>query len=110
MDFARQWPYVIDQPVVQLEGLVMDAGYLNRIRNREPLVDAMRAYGTRYYIATNLDEIDGCVTASEPGRAGSRSPKMSVTICGEPVWADSYAGYDLRIYDLTAVDTSSPRR
>lgn len=89
---------LIDQPLVQTEGLVMNKEFLAHIRNQDDIVDTLRRYGVRYYVATTGYRADvatavgygppviaGCFQVREPALAGPGSPKMRGRLCFPPV-------------------------
>lgn len=97
--------YLLPDPMVQTEGLVMDRDFLNYIRRRAPLRDALKRYGVRYYIATTYPPYaSGCFLAIEPLQAGPASPHMSAEFCEQP--AAVFQQRDVRtiIYDLDAAE------
>ncbi len=119
--FARQHPghyamgdaagtpaYLMDQPVTQLEGLVMDKRYLENIREQRPLLDVLKQYGVRYYISLDAVDQDGCSFAYEPLQAGPDSPHMTATICQKPVDDFSTGQYQLSIFDLDQKNSVVP--
>ena len=92
--------YLQDQPVVQLEGLVMDKPYLDNIRQERNLVDVLRAYHVRYYVANNPELVNGCLAAREPMQGGPASYSMHGTFCRPPVYGFSYGNYRTYVFDM----------
>jgi hypothetical protein len=89
------------QPIVQLEGLVMDKKFLENIREERNLLDVLKAYGVRYYVSTNaLAEANGCFELSEPKVAGPRSPRMRATLCRAPVKFFTSGEYGVWVFDM----------
>jgi hypothetical protein len=89
------------QPIVQLEGLVMDKRFLKNIREERNLLDVLRAYGVRYYVSTNaVAEANGCFELSEPKVAGPRSPRMRATLCQAPVKFFTSGEYGVWVFDM----------
>jgi hypothetical protein len=89
------------QPIVQLEGLVMDKRFLENIREERNLLDVLRAYGVRYYVSTNaVPEANGCFELNEPKVAGPRSPHMRATLCRAPVKFFTSGEYGVWIFDM----------
>lgn len=71
--------YLIDCPLVQLEGLVMNKEYLNRLHSSDNISDIMKHYKVDYYIATNPANIgSGKYVISEPHQ--SKQWKITDTI------------------------------
>jgi hypothetical protein len=92
---------VIGQPIVQLEGLVMDKKFLEEIRQERNLLDVLRAYGVRYYVSTNaVSSANGCFNLSEPRVGGPRSPHMRATLCRAPVKTFTSGEFDITVFDL----------
>jgi hypothetical protein len=94
--------YLLPDPLVQLEGLVMDKAFLANIRAQRPLQGVLHDYGVRYYVATNPDLQDGCWHAAEPLQAGPDSPRMRGTFCMKPLAHFQHSGYHTLIFDLAA--------
>jgi hypothetical protein len=94
--------YLLHEPLIQLEGLVMDKAFLANIRNQRPLADVLREDGVRYYIATNPVQSDGCWLTAEPLVAGADAPHMRGRFCMQPVAQFPHSGYNTVIFDLAA--------
>ncbi len=92
--------YLVDQPIVQLEGLMMDKAFLERIREQRDVVDTLKAYGVRYYIATDPKPANGCVAVREPVQAGATSKVMRGTLCEAPVYAFAFHGTRTLVFDM----------
>jgi hypothetical protein len=109
-DHAGTPGYLLDRPLVQLEGLVMDKPFLANIQAQRPLADVLHDYGVRYYIASNAVFRNGCWMATEPRAAGSDAPHMQGAFCN-PVLEFQHSGYHTLIFDLAAnpVSDASPR-
>ena len=84
-DRAGRVGYLVHQPMIQLEGLVMDRTFLGYIQRQVPLRTVLDAYGVRYYIATETAPYSGCFKAVEPYQAGPDSPHMLGEFCEKPV-------------------------
>jgi hypothetical protein len=108
---------LMDDPIVQTEGLVMDKDFLGHIRRQENLLDVLHHYGVRYYVATTGygpdiataagygPVISGCFAAREPVLAGPNSPKMQAKLCFPPV-----ATYQLRTHKVWIFDLDEARK
>ena len=46
--------YLLGDPLVQTEGLMMDPGYLLHIRQQDDLLATLRTYGVRYYSSNSI--------------------------------------------------------
>lgn len=83
--------YVLDRPVLQLEGIVGDRRLVENIRREDPLEDVLREYHADYLVVTlanvRSDPTGGCYVTTQPnaGWAGDRAAKMRGEICTEPV-------------------------
>ncbi|WP_419806954.1 hypothetical protein [Terriglobus sp.] len=111
-DGAGAVGYLVHQPFVQLEGLMMDRNYLNLIRNETSLRRIFQAYRVDYYIATyyragntnfHTDRstlLGTCLSAVEPSLGGPTSPKSRDRFCQEPVFQTQYAGTHTVIYHV----------
>ncbi len=99
-DRAGRVAYLLDDPVVQTEGLMMDKDYLRFVRQQTPLRDVLAHYGVHYYIATAYKPFTGCFEANEPAKAGPASAHMRAEFCGPPVATFLHEGTRTLIYDL----------
>lgn len=83
--------YVIDRPVLQLEGIVGDRRMVEHIRREDSLETVLREYGADYLVVSlanvRLEREDGCYAITQPNAewAGERTAKMRGAICTEPV-------------------------
>jgi hypothetical protein len=85
--------YLLGDPLVQTEGLMMDPGYLLHMRHQDDLLATLRTYSVRYYIVFELlvpsrfdKQRDGkCFLAEEPYNVGHATLRMRATLCGPPV-------------------------
>jgi hypothetical protein len=104
-DAAGTPGWMIDQPLVHLEGLMMSHDFVERIRQRQPLEQVFRDYHVNYYVAvwTAGENQDGCLRFAEPNpeQASPRAPHMAMTTCTAPIeviqpgWI-----YQVRIYRI----------
>jgi hypothetical protein len=99
--------YLLHEPLIQLEGLVMDEAFLANIRKQRPLAEVLHEYGVRYYIATNPVENRGCWLTVEPLVAGPDAPHMRGIFCMQPVAEFPHSGYNTVIFDLRAGGAST---
>lgn len=94
--------YLVSQPIIQLEGLVMDKPYLENVRKERDLREVLRAYGVRYYVSSDAVFSNHCYAANEPAQAGPDSPHMHGLFCMQPV-ATFHNNYMVeRVFDLQA--------
>ena len=83
-DAAGMPTYLMQVPVVQLEGLMGDKPFLDRIRRQEPLLEAMVQMGIDYYVTVRPEPSGDCYDVREPAQAGPHSPVMKAHICLQP--------------------------
>lgn len=104
-DRAGMVGYMLGQPMLQTEGLMMDTAFLNHIRRREPLLAVLQAYRVDYYVGFEPvehkgTEANGCFTAVEPAQAGPQSAVMTSTLCDRPVAEFGASSGRTLIFDL----------
>ena len=93
--------WLIPDPIVQTEGLVMDRSFLEQIRTAQPLLPTLARYNTRYYIGTAQQPLSGCFHAAEPWQAGPASPHMQADLCQPPLATFHYGDWYTFVFDLT---------
>jgi len=83
--------YLIDKPVLQIEGIVADRPMVEHVRRQDPLADVLAEYQADYLIVSlagvPAERRDGCVLVTQPHAqwAGLRTAKMRGEICSEPI-------------------------
>jgi hypothetical protein len=83
--------YVLDKPVLQLEGIVADRQLIDYIRSEAPLDEVLRAYRADYLIVSfahqRAESSGGCYLITQPSAewAGERAAKMRGQICSAPM-------------------------
>ena len=77
--------YLMAAPVVQLEGLIGDKAFVDRIRRRQPLLQALDELGVDYYVTVRTQGSGDCYDVREPAQAGPHSPAMTAHLCLTPV-------------------------
>jgi hypothetical protein len=92
--------YLLNQPIVQTEGLMMDHGYLNLISQQLPLRAVLERYGVRYYVGTAMKPFTGCFEAKEPAQAGPHAPHLGGEFCEQPIAQWTFAGVKTMVFDL----------
>jgi hypothetical protein len=92
--------YLLDNPMVQVEGLVMDKAFLEHIKRAEDLHTTLRDYNVRYYIATSHQPFSGCFQAVEPYQAGPSSPTLRGEFCSTPIAQFQHANVQTLVYDM----------
>jgi len=99
-DAAGTFGYYSTEPVVHLEGLVMDKPFLDNISEQRNVVEVMREYNVTFYVGNNLRESDGCYEIVEPRQGGSNSRKMTGTLCDPPVLTFTEGAYSIKVFKL----------
>ena len=92
--------YLASSPIIQLEGLMMDEAYLQKLRAQPPLSSVLRNYGVTYYISSGAMLKGGCYEVSEPLQAGPDSAHMSGIFCQQPVATFLHDGVSTRIFSV----------
>jgi hypothetical protein len=83
--------YVIDHPVVQLEGIMADRRMVDHVKNESSLEDVLREYNVDYLIvslaAARISKEGECYEITQPHTewAGRRTAKMRGEICSPPI-------------------------
>ena len=83
--------YVMDRPVVQLEGIMADRRMVDRIGQEAALEDVLEEYGVDYLVVSlafnRSERRNGCYTVTQPNEnwAGKRTRKLRGEICEEPI-------------------------
>jgi hypothetical protein len=116
--------YVLDKPVLQVEGIVADQRMVEHVRREDPLPDVLREYGADYLIVSlrsvRSARKDGCYAVTQPNAewAGTRSAKMSGDICAEPIehfftpagsnsWS-TFGELETLVWDLRSANWGAP--
>ncbi len=102
-DQAGVTGYLSSQPLIQLEGLVMDADYLQKLKRREPLRQIMEDYGVRYYVTLSSHSPGSCLPLREPGQAGPHSPVSQGVICSPPLATFHRKNVPIYVFDAHAI-------
>ena len=95
--------------LVQLEGLMGDRAFLERIKMKQPLIEALRDLHVDYYATMLLygPQPGPCYTLREPEMAGAQSPVMSGSVCAPVADYTNPAGHHLLIFDVHRLATAS---
>ena len=83
-DAAGTVAYLLERPVLQTEGLVMDRGFVDRITAEQDLVSVLQAYAIDVHVTIHAARSGDCWVVSEPTLAGPASPRMRGRFCGPP--------------------------
>jgi hypothetical protein len=108
-DRAGAVAWLTRQPLVQVEGLTMDRGFLENLRAQRDLVQVLQHYGVRYYISTRAQhDSAGCYRVREPWQAGPDSPVMLGRLCMRPVLEIDHQGFINDVFDLQSQPPGVP--
>ncbi|MBT1191093.1 hypothetical protein [Rhodococcoides kroppenstedtii] len=99
-DAAGTFGYYSTQPIVHLEGLVMDKDFLENIASQRDAVEVMREYNVSFYVGNNLRESNGCFEVVEPKQGGDKSRKMTGILCKQPMLSFSEGSYSIKVFKL----------
>lgn len=103
-DAAGAAGYLMNQPIVHLEGLMMSHGFIERISERQSLEQVFRDYHVNYFVSVwSVDAGNGCRHFIEPAplQSSSRAPHMEMTTCASPVEVIRPGPiYEVRIYRI----------
>jgi hypothetical protein len=103
-DCAGASSFVLQQPLIQTEGLVMDADFLQNIRQEKDLQSVLQNYGVRYYATFRATPENKCFRVEEPSIAGPDSARMHGLLCQTPVATYPAGGATLRIFAIPPRD------
>ncbi len=91
-DRAGLTAYILNVPILQLEGLNADFGMRDHIQYQDNLLSVLEEYHVDYLIETSdkegLPKKQNCYIIEEPhsAQAGKPSNKMRTNICHEPIY------------------------
>jgi hypothetical protein len=100
--------YVMTSTLVQVEGLMGDRAFLSRIRNREPLIQALQELKVDYYTTMLMrgPQPGPCYTLREPEMAGFASPVMAGRLCSPVADFVNPEGHHLLVFDVHRLEAS----
>ena len=101
--------YVMTSTLVQLEGLMGDPAFLERIKRKEPLVEALDELHVDYYTTMLLrgPQAGPCYSLREPEMAGFQSPVMAGKLCSPVADFVNPEGHHLLIFDVHKLAASA---
>lgn len=100
-DRAGLISYLIDSPVVQLEGLTMDKDYLHNLKTTIQLSDLLEKYNIDYYIASMVKKANnGGWIVEEPYKHHKYVITSKDTLFAEPIIIEDSKGWKFYIFDL----------
>jgi len=95
--------YLSKEPVIQLEGLVMDSNYLLKIKNHERLRQILNDYDVSYYVTLASSISGNCIVVREPSQAGPDSPVSTGKICSKPIATFYRMNVPIEVFPAQAV-------
>ncbi len=101
-DRAGRVAYLMPNPILQTEGLMMDRPYLDLLQQQLPLRDVLAKYNVRYYVGTAYDPFSGCFEAIEPAKAGPHSAHLHAEFCEQPQATFFHNGVETLIFNMGA--------
>ncbi len=99
-DKAGLVSYLIESPVVHLEGLVMDKKYISVLKTTPKLLDILEKYKVDFYIANNAKKIDEGYFVEEPTKNHRYMITSADTIDITPIIVEDTHGWQFQIFDL----------
>ncbi len=94
--------YLVDAPILQIEGLMMDKPFLDNIRMERNLPDVLKSYGVDFYISTRAEpDAHGCYAVKEPWQSGPDSPAMHGQLCQRPMEELTHGAFVNDIFHVT---------
>ncbi len=99
-DRSGRFGFLLSDPMVQTEGLVMDRTYLNMIKSELPLREVLKYYNVRFYVGSSPQTYTGCFEAVEPRLAGKDSPHLRGKFCQKPLLTIIHDGWRNDVFDL----------
>ncbi len=99
-DRAGLISYLIDSPVVHLEGLVMDKKFVSELQSTPKLMDLLKKYNVDYYIANNAKKIESGYLVEEPYRIHEYQITSTDTLDIVPFIIEDNKGWKFQIFDL----------
>jgi hypothetical protein len=92
--------YLLEDGVLQMEGLEEDRALLRDIAAQRNLVEVLQERDVEYYVATNPGRQNGCYEWCEPAQAGPSAPHMRASWCHEPVFRFQVGGVVTMVFRL----------
>jgi hypothetical protein len=101
--------YVMTSTMVQVEGLMGDTAFLERIKSREPLIEALDELQVDYYATMLLrgPQPGPCYSLREPEMAGFQSPVMAGQLCAPVADFLNPDGHHLLVFDVHSLTAST---
>ena len=102
-DRAGMPAYLMQQPMIQLEGIVGNRSFLERIRRRQNILQALKDLEVDYYVVTSPRTDGNCFIVREPkqDQAGPRSPAMEGRLCSRPILNFDVSGFETDVFAVS---------
>ena len=117
--------YLLQKPLVQLEGIVSDRSMVEHIRREDDLAEVFKQYHVDYLIVTlhraRLEKRGDCYFVTQPHAewSGTRVAKTRGEICSEPIvylptrapthsWSE-FSSLDTYVFDVRNVSPVAKR-
>lgn len=107
-DRAGRVAYLMPDPILQTEGLMMDRPYLELLKRQTPLREVLARYNVNYYVATAYDPFSGCFEANEPAKAGPHSAHLRAEFCEPPQATFFHNGVETLIFNMEPTTRKPP--
>lgn len=99
-DKAGLISYLIESPLVHLEGLVMDKQYIKDLKSTPKLSDLLEKYNVDYYIANNAKKLDNGYRIEEPFKIHKYVYTSKDTLYQIPVVMEDRLNWKFQVFDL----------
>jgi hypothetical protein len=104
-DAAGAVGFMLDAPLVQLEGLVNDRRMIEDIEQGGSIADSLKRQGVDFYVygrEADAAVVDarGCEVLKEPLRGGPRTPHMTQTVCEAPLLSVRTGWLQTLVFDV----------
>lgn len=101
-DGAGTAAYLIENPVVQLEGLVMDHNYLDEIKNGD-LINILKKYNVEYYVSITSIKKDSIWLLTEPWDHHKNIINMKRQTKVDPIYNGGDGWLIFRVWDAKSL-------
>src|SRR5690606_27714086 len=99
-DKAGMVAYLIESPLVQLEGLVMDKNYIYQLKSSANLTELLNKYNVDYYIANNAKKLERGYFVEEPYKIHKYVHTTVDTLFTQPDLVKDRKDWKMQIFDL----------
>lgn len=99
-DKAGLISYLIESPLVHLEGLVMDKKYIQDLKSTPKLSNLLEKYNVDYYIANNAKKLQDGYRIEEPFKIHKYVYTSTDTLYQIPVVMEDRINWKFQVFDL----------